>query len=125
MPTAHETASPRLKATVIPTDLVAEEFALAVRPSARREARLGFLVLLVSDCWVFHNVQARERLSRQFADEGYEFADATWARLSPDRTQYVNRFGTSRLDLSRVRPMPDDRIGLRPSPEAALAEGRV
>ncbi len=52
MPAAHETAYPRLKATVTPTDLVevytptAEEFALAVRTSARRGARLGFLVLL-------------------------------------------------------------------------------
>jgi hypothetical protein len=96
-----------------------------VRTSARRAARPGFLVLLVSNCRIVHNVQAQERLLRQLADEGYEFAGATWARLSPDLTQHVNQFGTSRLDLRRVRPAPDDTRGLRPSPEVALAEGRA
>jgi TnpA family transposase len=80
---------------------------------------------LVSNCLIFHNVQAQERILRQLADEGHEFADATLARLSPYLTEHVNRFGTYRLDLSRMRPTPDYTLGLRPSPEAALAEGRL
>jgi hypothetical protein len=52
MPAAHETAYPRLKEAVTPTDLAevytptAEELALAVSTSPRPGARLGFLVLL-------------------------------------------------------------------------------
>jgi hypothetical protein len=79
---------------------------------------------LVSNCLIFHNVQAQERILRQLADEGHKFADATLARLSPYLTEHVNRFGTYRLDLCRVRPAPDYTLGLRPSPEAALAGGR-
>src|SRR5512142_1069884 len=52
MPAVHETAYPRLKEAVTPTDLVevytptAKEIALAIETSPRREARLGFLILL-------------------------------------------------------------------------------
>ena len=52
MPAVHETAYPRLKEGVTPTDLAevytptAEELALAMRTSTRSGARLGFLVLL-------------------------------------------------------------------------------
>ena len=52
MPAIHETAYPRLKEAVTPTDLAEvntptiEEHALVISTSPRREARLGFLVLL-------------------------------------------------------------------------------
>jgi len=52
MPAAHETAYPRLKEAVTPTDLAevytptAEDLALAISTSPRPGARLGFLVLL-------------------------------------------------------------------------------
>src|SRR5262249_47964011 len=52
MPAVHETAYPRLKEAVTPTDLAeiytptAKEIALAISTSPRPEARLGFLVLL-------------------------------------------------------------------------------
>src|SRR3954469_25785497 len=52
MPAVHETAYPRLKEAVTPTDLVevytptAKEIALAIDTSPRPEARLGFLILL-------------------------------------------------------------------------------
>src|SRR3954465_13346768 len=52
MPAVHETAYPRLKEAVTPTDLVevytptAKEIALAIDTSPRRETRLGFLILL-------------------------------------------------------------------------------
>ena len=52
MPAMHETAYPRLKEGVTPTELAevytptAEELALAMRTSTRSGARLGFLVLL-------------------------------------------------------------------------------
>jgi TnpA family transposase len=80
---------------------------------------------LVSNCLIFHNVQAQERILRRLADEGHEFADTTLARLSPYLTEHVNRFGRYRMDLGRVRPAPDYTLGLRPSPGAALAEGRL
>ena len=78
---------------------------------------------LVANCLIFHNVQAQERIVRQLADEGQEFGDATLARLSPYLTEHVNRFGTYRLDLGRERPAPDYTLGLRPTPEVALADG--
>src|SRR3954465_7713831 len=52
MPAVHETASPRLKEAVTPTDLAevytptGKEIALAIDTSPRPEARLGFLILL-------------------------------------------------------------------------------
>jgi hypothetical protein len=52
LPAVHETAYPRLKAAVTPTDLAevytptAEEHALAISTLPRPGARLGFLVLL-------------------------------------------------------------------------------
>jgi hypothetical protein len=52
MPAVHETAYPRLKEAVTPTDLTevytptAEEHALAISTSPRPGARLGFLILL-------------------------------------------------------------------------------
>src|SRR6478672_11829641 len=52
MPAIHETAYPRLKEAVTPTDLAevytptGKEIALAIDTSPRPEARLGFLILL-------------------------------------------------------------------------------
>src|SRR6516162_125016 len=52
MPAVHETAYPRLKEAVTPTDLAEvytptrKEIALAIDTSPRPEARLGFLILL-------------------------------------------------------------------------------
>ena len=52
MPAVHETAYPRLKEAVTPTDLApvytltAEEHALAICTSPRPRALLGFLILL-------------------------------------------------------------------------------
>ena len=52
MPAVHETAYPRLKEAVTPTDLAevytptGKEIALAIDTSPRPEARLGFLILL-------------------------------------------------------------------------------
>lgn len=56
---------------------------------------------------------------REFAP----WADVTLERVAVNAEQITRWELPSRLDLGRMRPRPDSTLGLRPIPEAAMADG--
>jgi TnpA family transposase len=62
---------------------------------------------LVANMLIFHTVLGYTRVLKELSTEGYLVREAVLERLSPYRTEHLNRRGKYRLDLSRVPPEPD------------------
>jgi hypothetical protein len=76
---------------------------------------------LVTNCLIFHDVQAQTWVLHQLAAEGHEFDEATLSRLSPYLTEHVNRFGKYTLNLDRTSLVPDCTLSPRPASRPVLA----
>jgi TnpA family transposase len=78
---------------------------------------------LVANLVVFHNVVSMTRGLQELVDEGYTVTPEIVARLSPYKTEHINRFGSYELRFDHVPPVVED---LRLSPLPAMHErGRV
>jgi TnpA family transposase len=59
---------------------------------------------LVANLVVFHNVVSMTRVLQEFIAEGYPVTPEIIARLSPYKTEHINRFGHYELRFARVPP---------------------
>lgn len=62
---------------------------------------------LVANCLIFYNVMAFTRVLKDMRAEGFEVSREVLERISPYRTEHLNRLGEYRLDLSREIPDPN------------------
>jgi len=59
---------------------------------------------LVANLVVFHNVVSMTRVLQDLIDAGYPVTPEVIARLSPYKTEHINRFGHDELRFDRVPP---------------------
>jgi TnpA family transposase len=62
---------------------------------------------LVANCLIFYTGMAITRVLKNRRSEGLEVSREVLERLSPYRTEHLNRFGEYHLNLSREIPEPD------------------
>lgn len=62
---------------------------------------------LLANVLIYHTVLGYTRVLKELAAEGYPVREALLERISPYRTEHINRRGKYRLDLSRVPPEAD------------------
>ena len=62
---------------------------------------------LIANCLIYHSVLEYTRVIKDLIAEGHSVGEELLERLSPYRTEHINRRGKYRLDLSRVPPEPD------------------
>lgn|GEM_PF-1668570 len=73
---------------------------------------------LVANLVVFYNVVSMTRVLQGLIDEGYSVTPEVIARLSPYKTEHINRFGHYELRFNQMpQPMTED---LRLSPPLAM-----
>jgi TnpA family transposase len=73
---------------------------------------------LVANLVVFHNVVSMTRVLQELIDEGYPVTPEIIARLSPYKTEHINRFGHYELRFDQMpQPITED---LRLSPTLAV-----
>jgi hypothetical protein len=119
MPAAHETAYPRLKEAVTPTDLAEvytptrKEIALAIDTSPRPEARLGFLILLKTFQRLGYFVLVAE-VPRPIVEH---IARYLGAELSADELLGYDESGTRRRHIPVIRAF----LNVKPFNNAARA----
>ena len=77
---------------------------------------------LVANLVVFHNVVSMTRVLQALIDEGYSVTPAVIARLSPYKTEHINRFGRYDLRFDQVPPPITEELRLSPalSDEASI-----
>jgi hypothetical protein len=69
---------------------------------------------------VFHNVVGMTRVLQELIDEGYQVTPEIIARLSPYKTEHINRFGHYELHFDQVpQPITEE---LRFSPALTVRE---
>lgn len=74
---------------------------------------------LVANLVVFHNVVSMTRVLQELIDEGYAVTPEIIARLSPYKTEHINRFGHYELRFDQVpQPIMEE---LRLSPTLAMS----
>lgn len=75
---------------------------------------------LVANLVVFHNVVSMTRALQELIDEGYAATPKIMARLSPYKTEHINRFGHYELRFDRVpEPITEE---IRRSPALTVSE---
>lgn len=77
---------------------------------------------LVANLVVFHNVVSMTRILQRLIDEGYTVTPAVIARLSPYKTEHINRFGRYELRFDQVPPPITEELRLLPGETAGLKE---
>ena len=78
---------------------------------------------LVANLVVFHNVVSMTRSLQALIDEGYTVTPEVIARLSPYKTEHINRFGHYELRFDQVpQPVTEE---LRLSPTLMLTQTRL
>ncbi|MDQ3830505.1 MAG: transposase [Candidatus Tectomicrobia bacterium] len=70
---------------------------------------------LVANLVVFHNVVSMTRVLQDLVDEGYRVAPEIIARLSPYKTEHINRFGHYELRFDHVPPPITEELRLSPA----------
>jgi TnpA family transposase len=70
---------------------------------------------LVANLVVFHNVVSMTRVLQELIDEGYAVTPEIMARLSPYKTEHINRFGHYELRFDRVPESIAEVIRLSPA----------
>jgi hypothetical protein len=70
----------------------------------------------VANVVVFHNVVSMTRLLQDLIDAGYPVTPEIFARLSPYKTEHINRFGHYELRCDRVPPPITEELRLFPAP---------
>lgn len=71
---------------------------------------------LVANLVVFHNVVSMTRVLQELIDEGYTVTPEIIARLSPYKTDHINRFGNYELRFDRVPAPISETLRLSPVP---------
>ena len=71
---------------------------------------------LVANLVVFHNVVSMTRVLQELIDEGYPVTPEIIARLSPYKTEHINRFGHYELRFDQVPPPVTEELRLSPRP---------
>ena len=71
---------------------------------------------LVANLVVFHNVVAMTRVLQELIDEGYPVTPLIIARLSPYKTEHINRFGSYKPRFDQVPPPITEELRLAPAP---------
>jgi Tn3 transposase DDE domain len=71
---------------------------------------------LVANLVVFHNVVSMTRVLQDLIDAGYPVTPEIIARLSPHKTEHINRFGHYELRFDRVPPPITEELRLSPAP---------
>jgi TnpA family transposase len=71
---------------------------------------------LVANLVVFHNVVSMTRVLQDLIDAGYPVTPEIIARLSPYKTEHINRFGHYDLRFDRVPPPITEELRLSPAP---------
>lgn len=71
---------------------------------------------LVANLVVFHNVVSMTRVLQDLVDEGYTITPEIIARLSPYKTDHINRFGNYELRFDRVPAPISEKLRLSPAP---------
>jgi len=64
---------------------------------------------------VFHNVVSMTRVLQELIDERYAVTPEIIARLSPYKTEHINRFGNYELRFDHVPPPVTEELGLTPA----------
>ena len=64
---------------------------------------------------VFHNVVSMTRVLQDLVDEGYLVTPEIIARLSPYKTEHINRFGHYELRFDHVSPPVTEELRLSPA----------
>ena len=72
---------------------------------------------LVANLVVFHNVVSMTRVLQNLIDAGYPVTPEIIARLSPYKTEHINRFGHYELRFDHVPPPITEELRLSPAPE--------
>jgi len=70
---------------------------------------------LVTNLVVFHNVVSMTRVLQELVDEGYPVTPEIIGRLSPYKTEYINRFGHDELRFHHVPPPINEDPRLSPA----------
>jgi TnpA family transposase len=70
---------------------------------------------LVANLVVFHNVVSMTRVLQDLVDEGYPVTPEIIARLSPYKTEHINRFGHYELHFDHVPPPITEELRLSPA----------
>jgi TnpA family transposase len=70
---------------------------------------------LVANLVVFHNVVSMTRVLQEVIDEGYVVTPEIIARLSPYKTEHVNRFGNYELRFDQIPPPVTEELRLSPA----------
>ena len=70
---------------------------------------------LVANLVVFHNVVSMTRVLQDLVDEGYRVTPEIIARLSPYKTEHINRFGHYELRFDHVPPPVTEELRLSPA----------
>jgi len=70
---------------------------------------------LVANLVVFHNVVTMTRVLQGLIDEGYPVTPEIIARLSPYKTEHINRFGHYELPFDQVPPPITEELRLSPA----------
>jgi Tn3 transposase DDE domain len=70
---------------------------------------------LVANLVVFHNVVSMTRVLQDLVDEGYLVTPEIIARLSPYKTEHINRFGHYELRFDHVPPPITEELRLSPA----------
>ena len=70
---------------------------------------------LVANLVVFHNVVSMTRVLQGLIDEGYPVTPEIIARLSPYKTEHVNRFGHYELRFDQVPPPITEELRFAPA----------
>jgi TnpA family transposase len=70
---------------------------------------------LVANLVVFHNVVSMTRVLQECIAEGYAVTPEIIARLSPYKTEHINRFGHYELRFDRVPPPVTEDLQLSPA----------
>jgi TnpA family transposase len=71
---------------------------------------------LVANLVVFHNVVSMTRVLQDLSDAGYPVTPEIIARLSPYKTEHINRFGHYELRFDHVPPPITEELRLSPAP---------
>jgi hypothetical protein len=66
---------------------------------------------------VLHNVVSMTRVLQDLIDAGYPVTPEIIARLSPYKTEHINRFGHYELRFDHVPPPITEELRLSPTPE--------
>jgi hypothetical protein len=70
---------------------------------------------LLSATAVFHNVVSMTRVLQALIDEGYPVTPEIIARLSPYKTEHINRFGNYELRFDHPPPPITEELRLAPA----------